>query len=380
MNTAAMASHRSFQTLHPLSLLAQLTSRQVSGCLQVSNNAASWTFYLEQGKLTYATNSVDPFGRLDQHLRRLSNQAPGLVSAVRVQARLLFERSVDMDSICVPDYQAICWLINQQYLSSSQASLVIESLAKDVIESFLLVREGTYELIDADRIENFPQLCQLDVRALVEWCQSQLRQRKTSRPVTQPSRPFSKPLSQSLSPVTAPQSEATSDSQAQSLSHPLSPLTRSDSVEAPSSNYSPSEPRQGYPTPPPPGIEQARTRTYKIACIDDSTTVLNAINSFLDDKSFSVLMINNPVKALMQIVRSKPDLILLDVEMPNLDGYELCSLLRRHPSFKNTPIIMVTGNTGFIDRAKAKLVRASGYLTKPFTQSDLLKMIFKHLT
>ena len=82
----------------------------------------------------------------------------------------------------------------------------------------------------------------------------------------------------------------------------------------------------------------------------------------------------------MQIIRSKPDLILLDVTMPNLDGYELCALLRRHPDFKNTPIVMVTGNTGLIDRARAKLVRASGYLTKPFEQSDLLKMVFQHLS
>jgi twitching motility two-component system response regulator PilG len=82
----------------------------------------------------------------------------------------------------------------------------------------------------------------------------------------------------------------------------------------------------------------------------------------------------------MQIVRIKPDLILLDVAMPNLDGYELCSLLRKHSMFKNIPIIMVTGNTGFLDRAKAKLVKASGYLTKPFNQSELLKMVFKHLS
>ncbi|MEO1742694.1 MAG: response regulator [Cyanobacteria bacterium J06629_9] len=113
--------------------------------------------------------------------------------------------------------------------------------------------------------------------------------------------------------------------------------------------------------------------------MDDSPTVLAAIQEFLDDKSLAVIPINDPVKALMQIMRSKPDLILLDVTMPNLDGYELCSLLRRHPRFRNTPIIMVTGNTGLIDRAKAKLVRASGYLTKPFSQSDLLKMVFMHL-
>jgi twitching motility two-component system response regulator PilG len=103
------------------------------------------------------------------------------------------------------------------------------------------------------------------------------------------------------------------------------------------------------------------------------------VKHFLDESTFSVVMINDPVKALMQILRSKPDIILLDVEMPNLDGYELCSLLRRHSAFKNIPIIMVTGRTGFIDRAKAKMVRASGYLTKPFSQSDLLKMVFKHI-
>jgi twitching motility two-component system response regulator PilG len=118
---------------------------------------------------------------------------------------------------------------------------------------------------------------------------------------------------------------------------------------------------------------------YTIACIDDSQAVLNSIRHFLDEKTFAVVMINDPVKALMQIIRSKPDLILLDVEMPNLDGYELCSLLRRHSSFKNTPIIMVTGRTGFIDKAKAKIVRASGYLTKPFTRADLLRMVSRYI-
>jgi twitching motility two-component system response regulator PilG len=82
----------------------------------------------------------------------------------------------------------------------------------------------------------------------------------------------------------------------------------------------------------------------------------------------------------MQIVRLKPDLILLDVNMAGIDGYELCRLLRNHSFFKNIPIIMVTGNTGIIDRVKARFVGASGYLTKPFTQSDLLKMVFRHLS
>jgi len=127
-------------------------------------------------------------------------------------------------------------------------------------------------------------------------------------------------------------------------------------------------------------VAEANTKKYTIACIDDSPAVLQAINSFLDDKSFSVILISDPIKALMQIIRNKPDLILLDVTMPNLDGYELCSLLRKNSNFRGTPIVMVTGNTGFIDRAKARLVGSSGYLTKPFTQTDLIKMVFRHLS
>lgn len=119
--------------------------------------------------------------------------------------------------------------------------------------------------------------------------------------------------------------------------------------------------------------------TYKIVCIDDSRAVVNAIKMYLDDNLFSVIGINDPLKALMQIVRIKPDLILLDISMPTLDGYELCSLLRKHSSLKETPVIMVTGKKGILNRVKAKMVKASDYLTKPFQKKDLLKVIFKYI-
>jgi twitching motility two-component system response regulator PilG len=80
------------------------------------------------------------------------------------------------------------------------------------------------------------------------------------------------------------------------------------------------------------------------------------------------------------MLKIKPDLILLDVTMPKVNGYDLCKLLRNSASFKQTPIIMVTGNTGLIDRAKAKLSGSTDYLTKPFTQDGLLKMIFRYLS
>src|SRR5579883_340474 len=98
MNIAAMVNYKSSQKLHPLSLLAQAKSRQVSGRLRVSSNSSVWSIYLDQGELIYASYSVDRFERLDRHLRQLSRQIPSLVSAVRVQVRLLFENAPEMRS------------------------------------------------------------------------------------------------------------------------------------------------------------------------------------------------------------------------------------------------------------------------------------------
>ncbi|XGW00232.1 MAG: response regulator [Leptolyngbya sp. BL-A-14] len=355
MNTMSMVDHKPYQRLHPLSLLAQAKSRQVSGCLQVSSNAALWSIYLEQGELIYASYSVDRFERLDRHLRQISRQAPSLVSAVRVQVRLLFESAPEIRSRICADYRALCWLVEQQHLTPDLVANLIEELAKEVIESFLSVQEGSYELIEKEKFDEFPIFYRLDLRPLVEFCQERLRQQRAARPSlpTPNKRPDLASQAKVLQPPTG--------------SGMLTSQVTSTTTATSNNRAKPSE-------------NASLKAQYTIVCIDDSPTVLQAINSFLDDTSFSIVMVNDPVRALMQVVRSKPDLVLLDVEMPNLDGYELCSLLRRHPTFRNTPIIMVTGNTGFIDRAKAKLVGASGYLTKPFTQSELLKIVFKHLS
>ncbi|PMB41054.1 two-component system response regulator [Fischerella thermalis CCMEE 5319] len=357
MSTSPISSYRFFQKLHPLSLLAQLTSRRATGCLRVYTDTNSWTIYLEEGKLTYASSSDKLFERLDHQLRRLSQQIPNLLGANRVQMRLMFDTKNDNQAMPHADYQAICWLVNQDYITPPQAAILIDELAKEVLESFLTLKQGSYEFYRETPLDELPKFCRLDLRLLVEHCQKQLRNKQEQYPAVnteESSQTLLKtPSQRRVQPQAQPEQHITKDNQK---------IETSDNVL-----------HSQIP------LQSANRSLYTVACIDDSPTVLNSIRNFLDENTFSVVMINDPVKALMQILRSKPDLILLDVEMPNLDGYELCSLLRRHSAFKNTPIIMVTGRTGFIDRAKAKMVRSSGYLTKPFTQSDLLKMVFKHL-
>jgi two-component system, chemotaxis family, response regulator PixG len=364
MNTTSLGGYRFFQKLHPLSLLAQLTSRQATGCLRVMTGAISWSLYLDEGKLTYASYSDQLFNWLDGHLENLSRQNPALNSATRMQMRLLFEGKQDNSAIAQADYQAICWLVNRGYLTSEQAAFLIEEMAKEVLESFLALKEGSYELNRETCLDEFPKFCHLDLRFLVEHCQSQLRNRQSNQ--------FSAAETTPGASITETyQSKPPTRSQVlETVEETIPSELASEDLKQTALNQGENNQKTASSTP---------SKTYTVACIDDSPTVLNSIKLFLDEANFGVVTINDPVKALMQILRSKPDLILMDVEMPNLDGYELCSLLRRHSAFKDIPIVMVTGRTGFIDRAKAKMVRSSGYLTKPFTQEELLKIVYKHI-
>lgn len=123
----------------------------------------------------------------------------------------------------------------------------------------------------------------------------------------------------------------------------------------------------------------ATVKPWKIVCIDDSPTILNEIQRFLDRDKFEVTAIDDPVQAVPIIFRLKPDLILLDITMPRINGYKICGLLRSSDHCNQTPIIMVTGNTGLIDKARAKIAGATDYFTKPFTRQELMLIIEKYL-
>jgi CheY-like chemotaxis protein len=88
----------------------------------------------------------------------------------------------------------------------------------------------------------------------------------------------------------------------------------------------------------------------------------------------------NPVKAQSQLLKNPPDLILLDVMMPIVSGYELCNQLRRAPKLKDIPIIILTGKDGWVDRARAKMCGATDFLSKPVQKEKLLETINKYLS
>ena len=478
-----MNNFATFTKLPPLSLLRHLSSCFENTCLQVQSHSVNWWIYLEEGKIAYATHSIEPFDRLERHLRRLSVQIPALTSEIRVQLRMMFEpdsqrlsdKTVEdtQESISPTqpsDYQAICWLIAQKYLNPTQAAVLIQELVKEVIESFLLIKKGTYEF--HKHLILSPKICRLDAEKLLSFSQDRLQSWHNFNPqITSPfQRPYlwinTKTQVQKISEV---QPNLLNWMKGFSLRH-LAVIMNQDELQLARSLYphiqsgaillhepdppfdklpktdillykTPTKVRQrnikevadttnlketlpqintkqkqtvplpkhklpvnkvtiapvtqlaSPPTekvekqikpsgikPVPPAETLPPQKVYKIVSVDDSPVMLKEISRFLEDESFSVVTIDNPLKAVMSIIRHQPDLILLDLNMEGIDGYELCRIIRNNSKFKNTPIVMVTGSKGFVDKVKARLVGASGYLTKPFTRADLLKMVFMHLT
>ncbi len=117
----------------------------------------------------------------------------------------------------------------------------------------------------------------------------------------------------------------------------------------------------------------------RVALIDDSNTIRRSGELFLTQAGFQVVLAVDGFDGLSKIVEQHPDIILLDVMMPRLDGYQTCALIKNHPEFCSIPVIMLTSKDSLFDRARGKLVGADQYLVKPFNKRSLVDAISKHI-
>ncbi|MGH8533251.1 MAG: response regulator [Gammaproteobacteria bacterium] len=113
----------------------------------------------------------------------------------------------------------------------------------------------------------------------------------------------------------------------------------------------------------------------KVLVADDSNTIRRSADIFLRKAGCEVVYGEDGFDALAKIPDFKPDLVFVDVMMPKLDGYQVCAVVKQHPRFKATPVIMLTSKENVFDRARAKLLGADEYLTKPFTRESLLNAV-----
>lgn len=396
------AQQASGQFYDAFKLLTELSNR--SGVLEVSQEQVHWTIYLQQGQLQYASMSVQALEELRYHLHSLgckkAMEAVKAAKAVENNQYSLEEMSLD---------SVIYWLNQQDFLNTKQVSQLSERISKEALEPLLWLSEGYYSWEESESTEPLVSIVpRPELTALIEEFRDRLQhwqklRDRMSSPYQRPyffnhraaeslSNPLLAKLSKLMRGVSIHQLASIIKQDEIKLARILYPHLQSGEIflREPKSpwNRLPSIPKSAKPqqsnyTPEQTGNTDSHAstsqKTIKIACVDDSPTILREMQRLLGDEKYEITKIDNPIEAASILFRVKPDLVLMDISMPEINGYKLCSLLRNSNMLWEVPIIMVTSRTGVIDKVRAKASGATDYLTKPFTKGSLLQIIEKHL-
>ena len=117
----------------------------------------------------------------------------------------------------------------------------------------------------------------------------------------------------------------------------------------------------------------------KILVVDDEADLVETIRFSLELGGYNVLVASNGEEGLNLARQEKPDLILLDLMLPKLDGYKVCRLLKFDERYKQIPILMLTAKTQEKDKILGKETGANEYITKPFDMDELMAKIKSYL-
>jgi twitching motility two-component system response regulator PilG len=121
-------------------------------------------------------------------------------------------------------------------------------------------------------------------------------------------------------------------------------------------------------------------RGKSILVVDDSITVRKLISGKLEKSGHDVLCASDGEEAIKALERFAPDLVLLDIDMPKMDGYQVCKLIRGRASTKDIPVIMISGKDGFFDKVRGKMAGATDHISKPFGPETLMKALENYLS
>lgn len=115
-----------------------------------------------------------------------------------------------------------------------------------------------------------------------------------------------------------------------------------------------------------------------VLIVDDSPTIRKLVAITLEKHGYTVIAANDGLEGLSKMGDTVPALILLDITMPRLDGYQLCKLIKGNPQTQNIPVIMLSGKDGFFDKVRGRIAGSTEYITKPFEPDSLLQVVRRH--
>lgn len=116
-----------------------------------------------------------------------------------------------------------------------------------------------------------------------------------------------------------------------------------------------------------------------VLVVDDSPTIRKIVEVTLRREGIRVLGVGDGLSALAAVADQQPAVVLLDITLPGMDGYQICQVLKQRPNSRHIPVVMLSGRDGFFDRVRGKLAGSTQYVTKPFDPAELVKAVGKYV-
>ncbi len=363
------------------------TQLQYNGKLNIkSSKGSQWTFYYRLGRIVWATGGTHPFRRWRRHIAQNCPQ----IDVDKLQLRLQ-DLSIDYW-----DYRLLEIFYKKQKIQRDQINSIVDNTIAELL--FDLALQGNFASISCNRSQDViletPMSftsAEMSVKHMQDswkiWSEAGLA---NFSPDLAPILRRPEQLEQMVSPsvyknfVNLINGKFTLRDLAMKMKQSVLPLTRSllpyilkgiiELVEVPDLPLGVTEVNNKSTT------TQAKKRTAPlVACVDDSPQVCKMLEDIITSNGLRFVKIQDAVQALPTLIQDKPDLIFLDLIMPVASGYEICTQLRRISTFSNTPIIILTGSDGLLDRVRAKVVGSTDFLTKPVVADKVMGIVRKYL-
>ncbi|MGK7876647.1 MAG: PleD family two-component system response regulator [Xenococcaceae cyanobacterium] len=113
----------------------------------------------------------------------------------------------------------------------------------------------------------------------------------------------------------------------------------------------------------------------KVLVVEDVPSEQELISSYLREGGYNVINANDGKEALNKTIEEKPDVVVTDVVMPGMNGFELCRSLKKNPATQNLPVVVCTSKNQDLDRLWGMKQGVDVYLTKPFTQEEIIRAV-----
>ena len=380
---------KEFTPVQQTSFFENLKQPRFTGqVILTSSQKVQWVIYLYLGRLVYATGGNHPIRRWRRNVVANLAGIPSNMPAIQNDIdRLNLGRNNSWE------YELLCLWVEQQKISLEQASRIIRNTLVEVMFDVTQVMQVTCQLKPEKNIPFSTRLVLIDAEQVIveaqklwqAWQSAKIADRSPNMApiITQPQE-----LQQQTNPKLYKTLSQLLDGQ-QSL-RDLSIRMKKDVVIV-TRSLLPYVQRglvrliniadiEGPKLPEKKVINDTATNSkITIACVDDSPLIYQTMEKIITSAGYNFVGVNDALRAIAVLLAKKPDLIFLDLIMPNANGYEICSQLRKLTFFKQTPIVILTGNDGIVDRVRAKMVGSTDFLSKPVDSNLVLETIRKHL-